>query len=294
MGTKPRLHVAPYLNLKHVIAENGARPNGHFANRQNALEGKGRCKGSNQRPESLCVAGSVVQEVIIAMHLNKIRHRRLLTLNRCAHRRYSNPTWRLQHTRKGKGPDGCCKESAKPSVSASRTISQPDAVWLTFLWSFGLSCAQRFAPCLHRQNHASYAQKPDNANQSKNSALFAPAGIYLMGGKEMAKSLKNSKFFAGRTRSVVRHYKQAIGGPGAAVVLAVLALEALCFCADLLAFGLLFGQVMGDAKGMVAAGSISLLFPLVSYFGFRGLSSRFAEEERRERFTYMLLGAMGV
>ncbi|HIR00849.1 MAG TPA: hypothetical protein IAA69_01010 [Candidatus Aveggerthella stercoripullorum] len=110
----------------------------------------------------------------------------------------------------------------------------------------------------------------------------------------MAKSLKNSRFFAGRTRSVVRHYKQAIGGLGVAVVLAVFALEALCFCADLLAFGLLFGQVMGDAKGMVAAGSISLLFPLVSYFGFRGLSSRFAEKERRERFTYLLLGVMGV
>ena len=92
---------------------------------------------------------------------------------------------------------------------------------------------------------------------------------------------------------MLKSYRQAIGSPGVFVVVAVLVLEVLCFAADLMAFGLLFGQVMGDAKGMVAAGSISLLFPLVAFFGFQGLSSRFLDQRKRERLAVALLVAMG-
>lgn len=107
------------------------------------------------------------------------------------------------------------------------------------------------------------------------------------------KAAKNRAFFKSRNRDVLKSYRQAIGSPGVFVVVAVLVLEVLCFAADLMAFGLLFGQVMGDTKGMVAAGSISLLFPLVAFFGFQGLSSRFLDQRKRERLAVALLVAMG-
>jgi len=109
----------------------------------------------------------------------------------------------------------------------------------------------------------------------------------------MAKSLKNGRFFAGRTRSVVRHYKQAIGAPGVMTILACLIMEAFCFSSELIAFGLLFGQVMGDFKGTIVAGSLSLLIPLVFFLCFRGLSSRFSDQEKRERLTITLLCMTG-
>ena len=108
------------------------------------------------------------------------------------------------------------------------------------------------------------------------------------------KALKNAAFFKSRNDNLLRLYKKAVGSPGAFVFIAVLVLEALCFAADLMAFSLLFGQVMGDAKGMVAAGAISLLFPLVAFFGFQGLTSRFHDRRKRERLAIALLAAMAV
>lgn len=106
------------------------------------------------------------------------------------------------------------------------------------------------------------------------------------------KQLHNSQYLKMRDKELMRTYNEAIGKPGLLAVLLIGALEVMCFLADLTAFGALFGQVMGDTMGMVAAGSVSLLFPLMSYLLFQSFASRFSNTVARERLSTVLLVAM--
>ncbi len=103
---------------------------------------------------------------------------------------------------------------------------------------------------------------------------------------------KNGQYMKSRDASLMKLYKDAIGAPKMFVLGLIAMLEILCFLADLTAFGALFGQAMGDTIGKIAAGSISLLFPLGIYLCFNGIAGRFANRKARERLSVAILVAM--
>lgn len=105
-------------------------------------------------------------------------------------------------------------------------------------------------------------------------------------------SYQNDKYHTKRNTNLIKLYKNVIGAPTLFEVAFIAALEVLCFAADFSAYGELFGQVMGDQKGMIAAGAISILFPLMTYLCSAGVASRFRDQKKREKLSVALLVAM--
>lgn len=104
---------------------------------------------------------------------------------------------------------------------------------------------------------------------------------------------QNNKYTRKRNADLLRVYKKAIGVPQVFELALIVLLELLCFAADLSSFGKLFGQMMGDQGGKVAAASLSLLFPVATYFVVKLFASRLREQKTRERLGIVLLVLMG-